>query len=166
MLADRKKGGNTAAAVRRLAAPIAESLGYILWDVRFVKEGAAWYLRIFIDKPGGISIDDCVAMSRAVNDPLDELGPVDGEYCLEVCSPGLGRELTRPEHFAAFLGAPALARLIRPLPDGRRELRGTLSAYEDGAVTLETAEGPVTLERGAASKIRLLDDEDADGGNE
>src|SRR5699024_8930749 len=128
----------------------AESLGCILWGGRFVKEGAAWYLRIFIDKPGGISIDDCVAMGRPVNDARDEVDPGDREYWLAGCSPSLGRELARPEHFAAFLGAPALARPIRPLPAGRRELRGPLSAYEAGAVTLEAAEGPVTLERGAA----------------
>ena len=84
MLAEKKKGGNTAAVVRQLAGPIAESLGYLLWDVRFVKEGADWFLRIYIDKPGGIGIDDCVAMSRAVNDPLDALDPIDREYCLEV----------------------------------------------------------------------------------
>ena len=166
MLAEKKKGGNTAAVVRQLAGPIAESLGYLLWDVRFVKEGADWFLRIYIDKPGGIGIDDCVAMSRAVNDPLDALDPIDREYCLEVCSPGLGRELTRPEHFAAFLGAPVLARLIRPLPDGRREVRGTLTGYENNVMTLDVDCGePLTLEKAAVSKVRLLDDEDVDGGN-
>ena len=166
-MAEKKKGVNTAAIVRQLAAPIAESLGYILWDVRFVKEGADWFLRIFIDKPGGVGIDDCVAMTRAVNDPLDELDPIAQEYCLEVCSPGLGRELTRPEHFAAFVGARVLARLIRPLPDGRRELRGTLLGYEENTITLDAGGAePVLLERAAVSKVRLLDDEDIDGGNE
>ena len=166
-MAEKKKGGNTAEIVRQLAAPIAESLGYILWDVRFVKEGADWFLRIFIDKPGGVGIDDCVAMTRAVNDPLDELDPIAQEYCLEVCSPGLGRELTRPEHFAAFVGARVLARLIRPLPDGRRELRGTLLGYEENTITLDAGGAePVLLERAAVSKVRLLDDEDIDGGNE
>ena len=67
-MAEKKKGGNTAAIVRQLAAPIAESLGYILWDVRFVKEGADWFLRIFIDKPGGVGIDDCVAMTGILDE--------------------------------------------------------------------------------------------------
>ena len=148
--------------------PIAARFGCQLWDVRFVKEGAEWFLRVFIDKPGGVSIDDCVDVTRALNDPLDALDPIDREYCLEVCSPGLGRELTRPEHFDAFTGAPVLVRLIRPLPDGRRELRGTLLGLEDGVVTVQPEGGgdPVALDRAAASKIRLLDDEDLDGGNE
>ena len=152
-MAGRKKGGNTAALVRELAEPIAARFGCQLWDVRFVKEGAEGFLRVFIDKPGGVSIDDCVDVTRALNDPLDELDPIDREYCLEVCSPGLGRELTR---------------LIRPLPDGRRELRGTLLGLEDGVVTVQPEGGgdPVALDRAAASKIRLLDDEDLDGGNE
>ena len=92
--------------IRALAAPIAKELGYDLWDVRFVKEGAEWYLRIFIDKPDGIGIDDCVAMSRAINDPLDRLDPIDQAYCLEVCSPGLNRELTRDEHFGGSSDSP------------------------------------------------------------
>ena len=159
-MASKKKGGNTAAVVRQLAEPIAQSLGYSLWDVRFVKEGAEWFLRLYIDKPGGVGIDDCVAMSRAVNDPLDELDPIDQEYCLEVCSPGLGRELTRPEHFAAFWGSPVRVRLIRPLEDGRREISGLLKSYEDGVIVLEPEEGgPVSIEKTAASRVRLLDDD-------
>ena len=99
-------------------------------------------------------------MSRAVNDPLDELDPIDQEYCLEVCSPGLGRELTRPEHFAAFLGSPVRVRLIRPLEDGRREISGLLKSYEDGVIVLEPEEGgPVSIEKAAASRVRLLDDD-------
>ena len=101
-MAAKKKGGNTVALVRRLAEPIARDLGLMLWDVRFVKEGADWFLRIFIDKPEGIGIEDCEAMSRAINGPLDELDPVEQSYCLEVCSPGMNRELTRDEHFSSM----------------------------------------------------------------
>ena len=111
-------------------------------------------------------MESWVAMGSAVNDPLAALDPIDREYCLEGCAPGLGRELTRPEHFAAFLGAPVLARLIRPLPDGRREVRGTLTGYENNVMTLDVDGGePLTLEKAAVSKVRLLDDEDVDGGN-
>ncbi len=78
-------------------------------------------MRIFIDKPEGVTLDDCEAMSRAINDPLDQLDPIDGEYCLEVCSPGIDRELVRPEHFEAFLGAVVNAKFIRPLEDGRKK---------------------------------------------
>ena len=83
---NRKKGGNTVAQVWELAKPLAEELGLTLWDVRFVKEGAQWYLRIFIDKEDGVGIDDCVAMSHAIDKPLDELDPIHQAYCLEVCS--------------------------------------------------------------------------------
>ena len=136
-----KRQGNTAAAVWKLAQPIAESLGLILWDVRFVKEGALWYLRIFIDKPEGVGIEDCEAMSRAVNGPLDELDPIEQSYCLEVSSTGINRELVRPEHFDAFLDCFVIVKLIRPLEDGSREVGGILRSYqEDGSIVLQTGE--------------------------
>ena len=91
------KGGNTVSKVAALAKPIAEELGLSLWDVRFVKEGAQYYLRIFIDKEGGVSVDDCERMSRAIDKPLDELDPIEQSYILEVCSPGIERELSRPD---------------------------------------------------------------------
>ena len=122
----KRKGGNVAEAVRAIAKPIAESLGLELWDVRYVKEGADWFLRIFIDKPEGVGIDDCTAMSRAVDGPLDEMDPIQQAYCLEVCSPGINRQLVRPEHFEAFLGAPVRVKLIRPMEDGTKVLSGVL----------------------------------------
>ena len=76
------KGGNTVAAVRKIVEPIAEQLGLEIWDIRFLKEGTTWYLRIFIDKDGGVSIDDCVEMTRAINKPLDEADPIEQAYCL------------------------------------------------------------------------------------
>ena len=162
-----KKRGNTVEIVRGLAQPIAQELGLFLWDVRFVKEGADWFLRIFIDKPDGIGIDDCVAMSRAINDPLDRLDPIDQAYCLEVCSPGLNRELTRDEHFEAFLGWPVEVRLIRPLEDGRRELTGVLEEYSGGPggellLHMEEEE-PLRIARAAVSRVRLSDDEISGG---
>ena len=114
-MAQKRKSGNTVAAVAKLCEPFAQQLGLTIWDIRYVKEGSYWYLRIFIDKPEGVTLDDCEAMSRAINDPLDQLDPIDGEYCLEVCSPGIDRELVRPEHFEAFLGAVVNAKFIRPL---------------------------------------------------
>lgn len=121
-------------SVWRLAQPIAEELGLEIWDVRFLKEGADWFLRIFIDKPEGVNINDCEAMSRAVDKPLDELDCIEQSYCLEVCSPGLERELVRPEHFARFVGWPVKVRLIRPLPGGEKELNATLEGLEEGGV--------------------------------
>lgn len=134
------KGGNTVGAVRAIAEPIAQSLGLSIWDVRFLKEGATWYLRIFIDKPGGVSIDDCVDLTHAINGPLDEADPIEQAYCLEVSSPGVERELTRDEHFAACIGAPVKVRTIRPV-DGARDFAGTLEDYTDGQIALRLPDG-------------------------
>ena len=134
------KGGNTVGAVRAIAEPIAQSLGLSIWDVRFLKEGATWYLRIFIDKPGGVSIDDCVDLTHAINGPLDEADPIEQAYCLEISSPGVERELTRDEHFAAYIGAPVKVRTIRPV-DGARDFAGTLEDYADGQIILRLESG-------------------------
>ena len=143
-------------SVWRLAEPIAAELGLSIWDVRFVKEGAYHYLRITIDKPEGVDMDDCERMSRAVNGPLDELDPIDCEYCLEVCSPGIERELTRPEHFAAYIGAVLNVRLIRPLENGQKELVAILHSYEDNVMELETQDGEFFhIEKKNASSVRL-----------
>ncbi len=91
--------------VEELAVPIAADLGLRIWDVRYLKEGSQWFLRVFIDKDGGVDINDCENMSRALDAPLDELDPIAGEYILEVSSPGIERELIRPEHFMQFIGA-------------------------------------------------------------
>ena len=112
-MAKKKQGKNTVEIVRDIAKPIADSLGLDLWDVRFIKEGTQWYLRIFIDKEEGISIEDCEAMSRAIDKPLDDVDPINQSYCLEVCSPGIERELVRDEHFERFIGADIKIRLIR-----------------------------------------------------
>lgn len=146
-----------ALSVWRLAEPIAAELGLSIWDVRFVKEGAYHYLRITIDKPeGSVDMDDCERMSRAVNGPLDELDPIDCEYCLEVCSPGIERELTRPEHFAAYIGAVLNVRLIRPLENGQKELVAILHSYEDNVMELETQDGEFFhIEKKNASSVRL-----------
>jgi ribosome maturation factor RimP len=159
-LAYSKKGGNTVEVVRKLAEPIAAGLGLSVWDVRFVKEGADWFLRIFIDKPGGVGIDDCEAMSRAIDKPLDELDPISQSYCLEVSSPGINRELTRPEHFAAYLNAAVQVRLIRPREDGTRVLTGTLQDYKDGAITLRTDGGEtIAFAQKDVSSVRLAEDD-------
>lgn len=123
---EKKKKGSVADRVRQMAEPLAEQLGLMLWDVQFVKEGAQWILRLFIDKDEGVGIDDCVDMTHAINPVLDKEDPIPQEYMLEVSSPGLNRKLSRPEHFEAYLGAPVKVKLTRPLEDGRRELMGEL----------------------------------------
>jgi ribosome maturation factor RimP len=158
-LAGGKKGG-VAETVRRFVLPYAEELGLSVWDVRYVREGGAWYLRVFIDRPGGVGIEDCEKLSRAISDPLDELDPIRESYCLEVSSPGVNRELTRPEHFEAYLGADVSVRLIRPLPDGRRVLNGTLRAFSGGGFTLAPETGdPMEISRKDTASVRLREDD-------
>ena len=159
MTAKKKSGGNTVAIVRALAEPIAKDLGLSIWDVRFLKEGGLWYLRIFIDKPEGIGIEDCEAMSRAMNDPLDEADPIEQSYCLEVCSPGINRELTRPEHFAAFLGSPVQVRLIRPDANGERDICGILIEYNGDVLKLETEGTDLAINKKDFSSVRLIEDD-------
>lgn len=151
------KGGSVTGIVRNIAAPIAEGLGLTLWDVRFVKEGAEHYLRVYIDKDGGVSIDDCVNMSHALDGPLDEADPIAVGYILEVSSPGAERDLVREEHFQQYIGAPVNVRFIRPL-DGKRDYKGTLEDYDNGNVTLKTEEGKtVVFQKKEASFVRLDD---------
>ena len=158
-MAAKGKGGNTVAAVTAIAQPIAEQLGLRLWDVRFVKEGADWFLRIFIDKDGGVGIDDCVAMSHALDKPLDEADPIEQSYCLEVSSPGTDRELTKAAHFEACLGQTVKVRLIRPAEDGRREFTGVLVSHDKDGFAIEVGEETVAFIRKEVSWVRLDDSE-------
>ena len=97
-----------------LAAPIVEAAGCSLWDVEYVKEAGEWFLRVYIDKEGGVSINDCEAVSRPLSDALDEADPIEGSYTLEVSSAGADRVLKKPEHFAAFLGSEVDVKLYWP----------------------------------------------------
>ena len=153
------KGKNTVSVVEGIAAPIAESLGLRIWDVRYLKEGSQWYLRVFIDKDGGVDINDCERMSRALDAPLDEADPIDGEYILEVSSPGIERELIRPEHFEAFIGADIMVKMIRPLEGIGKEFKGVLTAYDNGDVTItdHSGENTATVHKKDAATIKLDD---------
>ena len=156
-MASKGKGGNTVNAVWEIAEPIAKSLGYELWDVRFEKEGANWYLRIFIDKEDGISINDCVDMSHAIDKPLDEADPIEQSYCLEVCSPGLERDLKRDAHFEKSIGKKIMVKLIRPV-DGRREFKGTLESYDNGNFELLVEDGTKLMINKKETSYVKLDD--------
>lgn len=156
-----EKKMNTAEYVRSIAEPLAKELGLEIWDVNFVKEGADWFLRIFIDKEGGVGIDDCVDLTHAVSPVLDKEDPIPQEYTFEVSSPGLNRKLTRKEHFEKFLEWPVRVKLIRPLEDGRREIEGVLSEVEEnGDFEIVTEdENMVSFTRKECSSVILLDDE-------
>ena len=149
--------GNIASRARKLAEPIAAGLGLDLWDVRFLKEGANWYLRFWIDKPGGVDLDDCEAMSRALDAPLDDANLIAQAYHLEVCSPGIERELTREEHFAQYIGSTVT---VRAQGAGGRmeEMTGTLERYEGKVVTLRLADGGQReITRAKTTVVRLYD---------
>lgn len=110
-----------------LAEPIAKQLKLEIFDIKFLKEGSDWILRIFIDKENGVNITDCEKFSRAIDEPLDKLDPISMGYSLEVSSPGIERELTRDWHFKRYIGEKVFARLIRPEKKyNRKEIRGIL----------------------------------------
>ena len=129
------KKGSTVSVVYDLVKPVADELGFTLWDVKFEKEGGSWFLRIILDKPGGIDMDDCAEMSHRIDPILDEADPIEQSYYLEVASAGLGRELRTPEHFAACKGQRVELRLIRP-KEGVRDFKGVLGECSDGMVEL------------------------------
>ncbi|MEE1218538.1 MAG: ribosome maturation factor RimP [Ruminococcus sp.] len=155
----KKKGGATVSKVWELCEPIINELGLSLWDVRYVKEGADWFLRIFIDKPEGIDITDCEKVSRAVDKPIEELDPIENAYCLEVCSPGIERELIRDEHFEQFIGADIMIKMLRPIEGIGREFAGVLNAYDNGMVTISdhSDENQITINKKDAAWIKLDD---------
>ena len=156
-LAEKKKGGNVVNSVWELAEPIVGSLGLMLWDVRYQKEGATRYLRIIIDKEGGVGIDDCVAVNDALDAPLDELDPISEPYNLQVCSAGIERELTRDFHFEKYIGSGIILKL-RSAYNGVKLHKAVLSGYEDGAVTAEFAGGDIhTFLKNEITSVKLDD---------
>ena len=135
------KGGSTVETVSALAQPVADEMGLVLWDVRFEKEGSAWYLRLFIDKAdGSLNIDDCENFSRAMDKILDEADPIEQSYYLEVSSPGIDRELRRRWQREQYLHEKVQVRTIRPV-DGRRDFLGELLRVQDDGVTLLLEDG-------------------------
>ena len=130
-------------AVAALALPVVEGVGCKLWDVEYVKEAGQWFLRVYIDKEGGVSIDDCEAVSRPLSDLLDQADPIEGSYTFEVSSAGADRALKKPEHFVQFQGSEVEVKLYRPR-EGRKEFVGLLKGFEDGNVTLD-ADGSETV---------------------
>ena len=153
------KKGNTVQRVWNIAEPIVNELGLELWDVRYVKEGSNYFLRIFIDKEEGVDINDCEAVSRAVDKPLDDEDPISDAYTLEVCSPGLERPLVRDEHFTRFIGADIMVKMIRPIEGVGKEFKGVLTAYNSGEVTItdHSGENQMTINVKDTAWIKLDD---------
>ena len=149
--------------VAALALPFVEAAGCSLWDVEYVKEAGEWFLRVYIDKEEGVSIEDCEAVSRPMSDALDEADPIPDFYYLEVSSPGLERELRTDAHFEWALGEEIVLRLFRPL-DGVREWRGTLKEYDasEGLLLALSDGSEKRIPRDAVAKARLFYDFDAE----
>ena len=142
-----KGAKNIAGAVTELLTPtIVDEMGYILWDVEYIKEGSEYYLRITIDSEEGIYIEDCERVHRAIDPILDEADPIENSYRLEVSSPGIERELRTEEHILACEGWEVEARLYAQI-EGAKVHRGIIVGYEDGILTLETPTGELKLER-------------------
>ena len=153
-----KKSGGVAGAVRTLAQPLADELGYILWDVEYVREGADYYLRITLDSEQGITIEDCERFSRAIDPVLDEEDPVPDSYHLEVSSPGIERDLKTPAHIAACCGWDVEAKLFSPV-EGSRSVRGVLAGMdEDKNVLIEQPERTLAVPLAAISRLRTVFD--------
>ena len=140
--------------VELFARPIVEANGCSLWDVEYVREGSERFLRIYIDKEGGIDIEDCEAVHRAIDPVLDEKDPIAESYHFEVCSAGLERALKRPSDFQQFMGSPIMVKLYRPR-NGLKEIPGILRGYEDGKVTVEAGKETITFEKSEVALVRL-----------
>ena len=143
-----------AARTEALLEPIMTEHHFELVDVEYVKEGSNWYLRAYIDKPGGITIDDCELVSRALNEKLDEEDFIPDAYILEVSSPGLGRPLKKDKDFARSIGQDVDVRLYKAL-DGEKEFTGCLKAYDKDTVTIEMDGNDLTFDRSQIALIRL-----------
>lgn len=141
-------------AVSQLAAPIVAAAGCELWDVEYIREAGEWFLRVYIDKEGGVSINDCEAVSRPLSDRLDEADPIEGSYTFEVSSAGAERALKKPEHFAKMMGQLVEVRLYRAA-DGKKSLVGELAGYADGDVTLRLPDGERTFPKTDVAQVRL-----------
>lgn len=142
-----------------LLIPILEEFNFELWDVEYVKEGSDYYLRAYIDKEGGITIDDCVDVSRRFSDVLDTNDYIEDAYILEVSSPGLGRQLKKDREFEKSIGRDVILRTYKPI-DGCKEFEGTLKAFDKETITLEVNETERVIKRTEAALVKLAVDFD------
>lgn len=140
--------------VAELARPIVEAQGCELWDVEYVREGSEYFLRLYLDKEGGVDINDCEAVSRAMDPILDEKDPIPTSYHFEVCSAGLERVLKRPGDFERFLGSPITVKLYRPR-NGLKEIPCVLKEYNEGKLTAQAGKETITFEKSEVAQVRL-----------
>ncbi|MCR5520689.1 MAG: ribosome maturation factor RimP [Lachnospiraceae bacterium] len=137
-----------------LALKVTESLGFELVDVEFVKEGSEYYLRIYIDKEGGIDINDCEAASRKISDLLDEKDPIGEPYILEVSSPGMFRVLKKDKDLERSIGKTVLVKFFKAI-DGEKQIRGELESFDSSGITVKAEETSIKVPRDNVAKISL-----------
>ena len=140
--------------VTQMALPVVEEAGCGLWDVEYVREAGIWFLRVYIDKEGGVDILDCENVSRVLSDLLDEADPIEGSYTLEVSSAGAERPLKRPGDYEKFMGSPVAVKLYKA-KNGRKEFAGVLAGYENGDVTITVGETAMTFAKNEVALCRL-----------
>lgn len=158
------KGGNTIAKVYDMVKPIIDELGLSLWDIVFEKEGAYWYLRVYIDREDEMaSMSDCENVSRPLSKLLDEEDPIEQSYILEVGSPGIGRKLIKEEHFEKFLECPIRVRFIRENENGEKEIIAALMAYDKDTITVARDGVESVIHLADTAFVKLADDEDLFG---
>lgn len=136
--------------VEALARPVVEDEGCELWSVEYVREAGSWYLRVFIDKDGGVGIDDCERISRRLDPILDEADPIPDSYVFEVGSAGAERELKRPSDFEKFMGSEVEVKLYQPY-EGKKSLVGKLEAFDNGDITVSS----VQLKKSQIAQVKL-----------
>lgn len=137
-----------------LLDPILAEYGFDLWDVEYVKEGQDYYLRAYIDKEGGITIDDCVDVSRKLSDMLDADEYIDDAYILEVSSPGLGRKLVKDKEYLRSIGKDVDVKFYKPI-DNTKELSGVLKAFDKDTITVQMGDTDKVLNRSDIAMVKL-----------
>ena len=141
-------------ALEKIAKDVCERHGVYIYNTEYKKEGSEYFLRLYIDKDGGVNIEDCENVSREISPMLDDLTFIKEAYIFEVSSPGIDRALTRDWHFEKVMGEEIDIKLFAPL-EGKKEISGILTKYEDGAITIESQNKDITIEKGKAASVRL-----------
>lgn len=141
--------------VLALAEPAAAQCGCEVWDVEYVREAGAWYLRVYIDKPGGVSIDDCEAVSRTLDPILDKYDPIPTSYIFEVSSAGAERALKRPGDFERFTGEQVEVRHYQPVEGAKSHVGTLVSRTEDGTVTIDCSGRQMAFPSAQVAQVRL-----------
>ena len=137
--------------------PIVADAGVEIYDVEYVKEGSDWYIRVYIDKPEGVNINDCEIVNRALSAKMDELDFIDDAYILEVSSPGLGRALKKERHFAKSIGQEVEVKTYKAI-DKEKQFVGILQSYEEGVITIQTEKKEMKFEKADVASVRLTFD--------